>query len=128
MRTTSLKGTAATSSLAAVFQESNHPLQPFVRLAPDFGRVAPRPIVKALAGPNAEIATSDHVLKLACFTAEIARATAESSVRFARTTSIMGNTSAGMKSASQEIARGTSALRRDRSTEDRTYSSRAPAG
>jgi len=33
MRTTSLKGTAATSSLAAVFQESNHPLQPFVRLA-----------------------------------------------------------------------------------------------
>src|SRR5438094_8353327 len=64
MRTTSLKGTAATSSLAAVFQESNQPPQPFVRLALDFGRVAARPVVKALAGANAEIAPSDHVLKV----------------------------------------------------------------
>src|SRR5881397_3585258 len=64
MRTTSLKGTAATSSLAAVFQESNQPPQPFVRLALDFGRVAARPVVKALAGANAEIAPSDHVLKI----------------------------------------------------------------
>src|SRR5437867_12477585 len=64
MPNTSLKGTAATSSLAAVLKESNQPQQPFVRLAPHFGRVAARPVVKALAGANAEIAPSDHVLKV----------------------------------------------------------------
>src|SRR6266516_7428274 len=64
MRTTSLKGAAATSSLAFVFQQSNQPLEPFVRPALDFGRVASRPVVKALSAPNAEIAPSDHVLEI----------------------------------------------------------------